>query len=231
MDQIHGEILTALNYHYWTQPIPSWISWYIDQLPSAIDKMSLIFTYWCELIVPFMIFFPRRIRRIAFFSLVVFQVLIILTGNYGFFNLLTIILCVTLLDDQLIAYYFDRWLKKSKKESTNKTLPEKIKMTISVVIFSCFIYTTIFFINRDLMGSDFNQSRNEISKLGSNIIQTAQVSRSLNAYGLFRVMTVTRPEIYIEVLNQDSLWIPIIFNYKPVKEDQRPKFFFLICPV
>ena len=98
--------LTALNYHYWTQPIPSWISWYIDQLPSSIDKMSLIFTYWCELIVPFMIFFPRRIRRIAFFSLVVFQVLIILTGNYGFFNLLTIILCVPLLDDQLISHYF-----------------------------------------------------------------------------------------------------------------------------
>ena len=118
--------LTALNYHYWTQPIPSWISWYIDQLPSAIDKLSLIFTYWCELIVPFMIFFPRRIRRIAFFSLILFQVLIILTGNYGFFNLLTIILCITLFDDQLIAHYFDKWFKKSKQENTNKTLAEKL---------------------------------------------------------------------------------------------------------
>ncbi len=222
--------LTALNYHFWTQPIPSWISWYIDQLPSIIDKVSLFFTYWCELIVPFMIFFPRRIRRIAFFSLILFQILIILTGNYGFFNLLTIILCVTLLDDQLIAHYFDKWLKISKQESTTKALPEKIKMTMSVVIFSCFIYTTIFFVNRDLKGSDFNQSRNEISNLGNFIIQTAQVSRSLNAYGLFRVMTITRPEIYIEVLNQDSSWVPIIFKYKPVKEDQRPKFFFPHMP-
>ena len=118
--------LTALNYHFWTQPIPSWISWYIDQLPSIIDKVSLVFTYWCELIVPFMIFFPRRIRRIAFFSLILFQILIILTGNYGFFNLLTIILCITLLDDQLIAHYFDKWLKISKQESADKTLVDKI---------------------------------------------------------------------------------------------------------
>jgi len=222
--------LTALNYHYWTQPIPSWISWYIDLLPSAIDKMSLIFTYWCELIVPFMIFFPRRIRRIAFFSLILFQILIILTGNYGFFNLLTIILCITLLDDQLIADYFDGWLKKTKQESTNKTLAGKIKVTISLGILCCFIYTAIFFVDRDLKGSDFNQSRNNISNLGSIITQTAQVSRSLNAYGLFRVMTVTRPEIYIEVLNQDSSWIPMIFKYKPIKEDQRPKFFFPHMP-
>ena len=222
--------LTVLNYHYWTQPIPSWISWYIDQLPSAIDKVSLIFTYWCELIVPFMIFFPRRIRRIAFFSLILFQILIILTGNYGFFNLLTIILCITLLDDQLIADYFDMWLKKTKQESTNKTLAEKIKVTISLGILCCFIYTAIFFVNRDLKGSDFNQSMNEISKLGNIIIQTAQVSRSLNAYGLFRVMTVTRPEIYIEIMDQDSLWVPMVFKYKPVREDQRPKFFFPHMP-
>ena len=222
--------LTALNFHYWTQPIPSWISWYIDQLPSSIDKLSLIFTYWCELIVPFMIFFPRRIRRIAFFSLILFQILIIISGNYGFFNILTIILCITLLDDQLIIHFFDKWSIKPMKEKKDNELVKKIKMVFGIVIFCCFIYTTIFFVNRDLKGSNFNQSRNDISNLGSNIIQTAQVSRSLNAYGLFRVMTVTRPEIYIEVLNQDSLWIPMIFKYKPVKESQRPKFFFPHMP-
>ena len=52
----------------------------------------------------------------------------------------------------------------------------------------------------------------------------------MNAYGLFRVMTVTRPEIYIEVLSSDSIWSPVVFDYKPVKPDTRPKFFFPHMP-
>tara|TARA_Y100000748_G_scaffold268645_1_gene240296 strand:+ start:1280 stop:3367 length:2088 start_codon:yes stop_codon:yes gene_type:complete len=222
--------LTALNYHYWTQPIPSWISWYIDKLPEFIDKIALAFTYCCELIIPFMIFFPRRIRRVALCSLIIFQVLIIATGNYGFFNLLTIVICVTLIDDQLAEVYLRKWFS-SVKEGNGKNL-EKIKLAFGLIILSCFIYTTVFFISRDLKGNkaNANQGYNDISSIGRSLIQTAQVTRSMNAYGLFRVMTVTRPEIYIEALSSDSMWRPIIFNYKPVEPGIRPKFFFPHMP-
>ena len=222
--------LTALNYHYWTQPIPSWISWYIDKLPDIIDKIALGFTYWSELIIPFMIFFPRRMRRIAFFSLIIFQTLIIMTGNYGFFNLLTIVICVTLIDDQLIEGFTSKWLVSFSEVNTVKTPTEKIKIACGVFILACFIFTTIVFIKRDLIGSKANQNNYKISSIGRNLTQTAQVSRSMNAYGLFRVMTVTRPEIYIEVLSSDSIWSPVVFDYKPVKPDTRPKFFFPHMP-
>ena len=222
--------LTALNYHYWTQPIPSWISWYIDKLPEVIDKIALGFTYWCELIIPFMIFFPRRMRRIAFFNLIVFQILIIMSGNYGFFNLLTIVICVTLIDDQLIEASTSKWLAASSEINSVKNLTEKIKISSGVVILGCFIFTTIFFIKRDLIGSNASQNNLKISSFGRTLNQTAQVSRSMNAYGLFRVMTVTRPEIYIEVLSSDSIWSPVVFDYKPVKPDTRPKFFFPHMP-
>jgi len=222
--------LTALNYHYWTQPIPSWISWYIHKLPEFIDKIALIFTYCCELIIPFMIFFPRRIRRIASFNLIIFQVLIIIAGNYGFFNLLAIVICFTLIDDQLIEVYFNKYFNSAKEE--NKNLLEKIKFASGLIILSGFIYTTLFFIDRDLKGNrpNVNQGHNDISSIGSNLIQTVQVTRSMNAYGLFRVMTVTRPEIYIEALSSDSIWHPIIFYYKPVEPNNRPKFFFPHMP-
>jgi hypothetical protein len=52
-----------------------------------------------EGIVPFLIFAGRRARFLAFWILVGFQGLIMLTGNYCFFNLLTIALCFLLLDD------------------------------------------------------------------------------------------------------------------------------------
>ena len=110
-----------------------------DKLPDIIDKISLGFTYWSELIIPFMIFFPRRMRRIAFFSLIIFQTLIIMTGNYGFFNLLTIVICVTLIDDQLIEGFTSKWLVASSEVNTVKTPTEKIKIACGVFILACFI--------------------------------------------------------------------------------------------
>ena len=52
-----------------------------------------------ELVIPFLIFAPRRLRTAGCIGLVGLQVLIILTGNYCFFNLLTIALCLLLIDD------------------------------------------------------------------------------------------------------------------------------------
>ena len=47
----------------------------------------------------------------------------------------------------------------------------------------------------------------------------------MNAYGLFRVMTTTRPEILIELQDQDSTWSYVNFNYKPGQISEKPKFF------
>ena len=50
-----------------------------------------------ELVVPWFIFTTRRLRHSACAALVVLQLLIALTGNYAFFNLLTVALALTLL--------------------------------------------------------------------------------------------------------------------------------------
>src|SRR5437879_12271065 len=55
-----------------------------------------------ELGAPWLIFAPPRLPRLrvaAFVLLVLGQLGIALTGNYGFFNVLAIVLCVALLDD------------------------------------------------------------------------------------------------------------------------------------
>ena len=91
--------LQALRYHFETQPLPTWIGWLAHQAPDLALAAATGLTLVIELAVPFLIFCPRRLRRLAFEPLVALQVLIALTGNYGFFNLLTIALCVPLLDD------------------------------------------------------------------------------------------------------------------------------------
>src|SRR5258708_3215921 len=57
--------LTALRYHYETQPLPTPPAWYMHQLPAALQKVSTVFVFGTELLVPFLFFGPRRIRRIA----------------------------------------------------------------------------------------------------------------------------------------------------------------------
>ncbi|XP_073435385.1 lipase maturation factor 2 [Dendrobates tinctorius] len=93
--------LTALTYHYETQCIPTPVAWYAHQLPVWFQKLSVVATYVIEIGVPWLFFLPsRRLRLFSFYTQVLLQVLIILTGNYNFFNLLTLVLCFSLLDDQ-----------------------------------------------------------------------------------------------------------------------------------
>src|SRR5204863_8843345 len=95
--------LTALNYHYWSQPLPTVIGWWVDQSPEWFRKFSVAFCLVIEIIVPFFIWAPRRLRLLACASLIFLQVVIGLTGNYNFFNLLTIALCLLLIDDAVIC--------------------------------------------------------------------------------------------------------------------------------
>src|SRR5438309_1662309 len=85
--------LTALNYHYWTQPLPTPPAWYFHHLPAAVQKISVLGVFAIELVVPFFFLTTRPLRRIAALVTIGFQLLIAFTGNYAFFNLLTIILC------------------------------------------------------------------------------------------------------------------------------------------
>src|SRR5262249_55318110 len=90
----------ALDYHYQTQPLPTWTSWSIHQMPAWFHGLSVGFMFYAELVAPFFVYGPRVLRRRGFVSLVLLQVLIMATGNYGFFNLLAIMLCVSVLDDR-----------------------------------------------------------------------------------------------------------------------------------
>src|SRR5258708_9866823 len=94
--------LMATTYHYFTQPLPTPLAWYMHQLPLPIHEIEVLGTFFVELLVPFLIFLPRRFRLIAAVFIVAQQTIIFLTGNYTFFNLLTMVLCVPLLDDRVL---------------------------------------------------------------------------------------------------------------------------------
>ena len=85
--------LTALDYHYWSQPLPTVFGWWADKSPEWFNHFSVAFCLVVEIIVPFFIWAPRRLRLIAAGLLIFLQLAIAITGNYCFFNLLTIARC------------------------------------------------------------------------------------------------------------------------------------------
>ncbi|KAK3102953.1 hypothetical protein FSP39_015246 [Pinctada imbricata] len=97
--------LTALTIHFESQCIPTPLAWVWHNLPLWFMKLSCVATFVIEIAVPFLFFVPvKSIRYFSFFAQILLQILIIITGNYNFFNLLTIALCVSLLDDDFILH-------------------------------------------------------------------------------------------------------------------------------
>ncbi|KAK7486421.1 hypothetical protein BaRGS_00022345 [Batillaria attramentaria] len=95
--------LTALTVHFESQCIPTPMAWYWHHFPDWFLKLGVVGTYVIEIGFPFLFFVPvRSLRIISFYSQVLLQVLIIATGNYNFFNILTIALCIPLVDDDII---------------------------------------------------------------------------------------------------------------------------------
>jgi len=93
--------LTALTYHYETQCIPTPLAWFAhSMLPLWFHKLSVVAVYVIEIALPFYLLSPIRAqRKMAVYSIIFLMLTIILTGNYTFFNFLTIALCLGSLQD------------------------------------------------------------------------------------------------------------------------------------
>ena len=194
--------LSAMSYHYFTQPLPTPIAWYFEQLPFWFQKFSTVSVFVIELGVPFLIFLPRRARIFGAWCLIGLQTLILITGNYAFFNWLTIGLCVFLFDDAGIS----RWIPARRGIVTRR------KLAIAVVILVLGLASL-------QMIATFG---GRLPGIGSEIVQAALPFGIVNTYGLFAVMTTTRPEITIQGSNDGATWSNYIFKYKPGPLGRRP---------
>jgi len=205
--------LTALDYHYWSQPLPTVIGWWADQSPEWFKKFSVAFCLVVEIIVPFFIWTPRRLRLLACGLLIFLQITIAATGNYCFFNLLAVALCLLLVDDVV-------WRQKSAtvirlREATARQADrrdgysDRLSTYVAVVV----IVLTLP-LNAQLIYSAFKPQA-EWSRLLGSVYARAESFRIVNGYGLFRVMTKDRREIVIEGSADGIDWQSYEFKWKP----------------
>jgi predicted DCC family thiol-disulfide oxidoreductase YuxK len=240
--------LTALQYHYWTQPIPTWTSWYAHQLPAWIQTLSCAVMFILEIGFPLLILTTRRLRTIGCAGLMLLQVLIAATGNYTYFNLLTLALCIPLLDDS-------RWPRRLRRAiappEEGRVQPRWLCLFVphlAAVIAATVIILPISF------GTTYTKivhfayiskiRRTESSMLGlvrpavpswamRGVLTAADHCRlfirpypvlSVHGYGLFADMTEARPEIIVEGSHDLQTWHPYEFKWKPGDLAKRPSF-------
>lgn len=214
--------LTALTFHYETQPLPTWIGWYAHQLPIWFQKISVIVMFGIELIAPFLIFSPRRVRMVSFFSLLFLQILILLTGNYSFFNWLTIALTFLLLDDTFLRRFFPKKMRERSYPQNRESLPCRVQSLFRNFLTVTVAGTIIFVSGIQLSGLFFQPMK--LPKAFESFLNWVSPFRSINSYGLFAVMTTTRPEIIVEGSNDGQNWLEYKFRWKAGDLNRPPAF-------
>jgi lipase maturation factor 1 len=198
--------LSALDYHYWSQPLPTAIGWWADQHPEWFKKFSVAFCLVVEVIVPFFIWAPRRLRLLACGLLIFLQLVIGATGNYNFFNLLTIALCLLLIDDAT--------LRRPTLVTATERRGYKFVDRISIYAAAVVIVLTLP-LNGRLIYLAFKPEAEWSPRLFTVMFRRAEALRIVNGYGLFRVMTKDRKEIIIEGSADGLDWKPYEFKWKP----------------
>ncbi len=186
---VQWRTLTAMDHYYENNPLPTWLGWYEQQLPHAIQAGVTLLTLIVELAGPFVLFLPRKPRLYAAAFLTAFQIAIITTANYAFLNYLVLALGVLLIDDKTVP--------------SGDTRPRRLGWA-SAGAFVVTLYVSIV--------SFPVRAVPDVLLLPARWLAPFRIA---NAYGLFAVMTTAQYEIEFQGTRDDSTWIAYPFRYKP----------------
>ena len=210
--------LTALSFHFWTQPLPTWTAVLADVLPDGVKKAATAATLAIELGSPLAIAGPRRLRLVAAAALAGLQLVIAATGTYGFFNMLALLLCAALLDDAALLALCPVRLRALLTKSEPTSAPVRFERArrsvfvgLAALVFAASLATAL------------ERTAPLPDAIGDALGLLAPL-RSINSYGLFAVMTTERREIAIEGSADGVHWKRYEFPWKPGPLDRRPTF-------
>jgi lipase maturation factor 1 len=196
--------LTALDYHFETQPLPTLFAWYADRLPKVILHAGVAATFVIELVLPLLIFAPRNLRRIAAAGFVLLEVLILITGNYNFFNVLTIVLCLALLDDRMFR------ATTAPLARPSPAMAWRFVIAGMAALGALQIHQTL--------------GRASVAAWETDVLRVVEPYQVVNSYGLFAVMTTRRDELVLEGSNDGTTWQELPFKFKPQALNEAPRW-------
>ena len=200
--------LTCMYYHYETQPLPNPLSWYFHKLPPLFHRIETLFTHFVELIVPWGLFVPvSLIAALTGAFIVVFQVLLILSGNLSWLNYITLVLCIPCFDDSLLSRIIP--IKPPVTLSVSEPRQGILILLTGLILMLSLRPAMNLFSRRQIMNTSF------------------EPLHLVNTYGAFGSVTRERMEVIVEgtddlVITSATKWREYEFKGKPGDVNRRP---------
>jgi hypothetical protein len=201
--------LTCLDAYFETQPMPNPLSWYFHWMPAGVHRAGVVFNHFAELVVPFFYFAPQPLASIAAIATILFQGVLIVSGNLSWLNWLTVVLCVPLLDDRWWSLLPGLPIAHVAPSSTSPAYATVVAVLAAVVALLSIGPVWNMLSPGQLMNASFNPFH------------------LVNTYGAFGSITKTRYEIVIEgtrdpAATDASMWQAYEFKGKPGDPLRRP---------
>ncbi|HEX5437241.1 MAG TPA: lipase maturation factor family protein [Gemmatimonadaceae bacterium] len=192
--------LTAMDHYYQNGPLPTWIGWYVQQLPHPFHAFVTLLTLAVELGIVWLAWLPRRFRLACFFIVTPFQIAIILTANYAFLNYLVLVLGLLLLDDRALAHL------RLPLPSSEHRRAAPWRLWGVAAVFTWIFYGTV--VSEVALFTPLPT----LLTLPDRVIAPFRIA---NDYALFATMTPARYEIEFQGTRDGVAWTAYPFRYKP----------------
>jgi hypothetical protein len=196
---------TCLDYYFETQPMPNPLSWYFHWMPHGVHAAGVAINHFVEVALPFAYFAPQPFAAIAGIITILFQGVLIASGNLSWLNWLTVVLCIPLISDRWLS-----WLPV-RIPSDLSTVPA-YHVTMYVVVAAVVLLSISPAVNllssRQLMNASF------------------EPLHLVNTYGAFGSITRDRYEIVLEGTDASNVdaagWREYEFKGKPGDPSRLP---------
>jgi hypothetical protein len=205
--------LTALYYHHETQPMPNPASWWFHHLPKPLHRLEVLGNHITQLVVPFLLFAPQPVSTVAALIVVVTQGWLVLSGNFAWLNVLTMLLAFSALDDRAVQV-----LLPGVSFAPGAVGKSPLAWIIPVLAVTALMVYLSYWPLRNLV------SRRQLMNAGFNRWHLA------NAYGAFGSITRRRYEVVLEGTREevpapDTQWLEYEFKGKPGDPRRMPRQF------
>ena len=198
--------LSCLDYYFETQPMPNALSWYFHWLPHGVHAAGVVINHIVELVVPWLYFAPQPIASIAGLVTILFQGVLIVSGNLSWLNWLTVVLCIPLISDRWLA-----WLPVHPPADLSPIPAYQITLYVVAAMVALLSIGSVMNMlsSRQLMNASFDPLH------------------LVNTYGAFGSITRERFEIVVEgtddaTVTGNSQWRDYEFKGKPGNLARRP---------
>ncbi len=209
---------TALHYYFETQPLPHAGAWYAHQLPDWLLRAGVGWVFFVELLVPLMMLLPRRFRLFAAVVTIATQLAILATSNHNFFNLLTIVLCLFLIDDQALNRLLPQGLARRLLAASPQAEAVRPWLHRLVAGLGALILAVSALQIWELL------ARQHLPQPLAAAVQQVSAWRIVNKYHVFPTINTERLELRIEGSPDGEQWQAYRFRYRVDDPSKMPPF-------